>query len=92
MVQPQDFNLITTHTVNGDVIFVQDQFTGADDPACPYRGEVAAWTPRPRWAAGPATNDKPRPQGLPLQTLTDMASSGLGPYAQHTTNNTENPA
>ena len=33
MVQPQDFNLITTHTVNGDVIFMQDQFTGADDPA-----------------------------------------------------------
>lgn len=35
MVQPQNFNVITTHTINGDVIFVQNQFAGARNPSSP---------------------------------------------------------
>ena len=34
MVQSQNFDVSTSHTVNGDVVLVQNQFTGAWDTTC----------------------------------------------------------
>ena len=35
VVQSQDFDVITAHTVDGDVVLVQDQFTGTRHPPRP---------------------------------------------------------
>ena len=34
-MQSQNFNIVATHAVNGDVVFVQDQLTRARDTASP---------------------------------------------------------
>ncbi len=34
-MQSQDFDIIATHPIDGDVVLVQDPFTGTGDPACP---------------------------------------------------------
>jgi len=35
LVKPQDFDVITAHTVDGDVVLVQNQFTGTGHPTGP---------------------------------------------------------
>jgi hypothetical protein len=40
VLQSQDFDVIATHTVNGDVVLVQDQLTCARDPASPAHARM----------------------------------------------------
>ena len=41
VVQSQYFDVITTHAINGDVVLVQDQFTGAWYTAGPAHARVS---------------------------------------------------
>jgi len=40
VVKPQDFDVITTHTVDGDVVLVQNQFTGTGHPTGPAYARI----------------------------------------------------
>ena len=40
MMQPQNFNIIAAHAVNGDVVLMQDQFTRAWDTASPAHARM----------------------------------------------------
>ena len=39
-MQPQNFNIVATYAVNGDVVFVQDQLTRARDAASPAHARM----------------------------------------------------